>query len=82
MGAVKFFIHDRGKDQTSLAHPVIEQWHRRLIKSAEQRSICEGEAVKSTLRFLESAEFQEKTNRCDAHSVEQRLIEIWTACEE
>ncbi|KAJ5369227.1 kinase-like domain-containing protein [Penicillium cataractarum] len=78
-GYDRFFIHD---GDTAQPHPFIEEWHSRLIKGAMYRSRCEGKAVELTLRFLESAVFQEQANRCDALSVRQKLIEIWTAYKE
>ncbi|CEJ61274.1 hypothetical protein PMG11_09811 [Penicillium brasilianum] len=81
-GSDRFFIGGRGKVRPSRASPVIEEWHSRLITSAMHRSRCEGKAVESTLRFLESAVFQEETKRCDAYSMEQKVVEIWKAYEE
>lgn len=77
-GCDRFFI--RGKNNQP--HPAIKTWHSLLIKRARNRSKGEGKEVASILRFLETDVFQGQSKRCDARSVERRLSEALSMCEE
>ncbi|KAJ5279604.1 hypothetical protein N7478_004976 [Penicillium angulare] len=74
-GYDRFFLPQRTMVRSKPHHPSVLLWHKNLIDKAYSRNVCEGNAVKFMLRFLEREVLQDQKIRCNAKTLEQTLEE-------
>ncbi|KAJ5370257.1 uncharacterized protein N7496_006349 [Penicillium cataractarum] len=75
-GVDRFFLRDKGFGPFK-SHPVVKNWHERLILSGKQRSSEEGKALKDVLHFLEKDVFRDQSRRCGVGKVGNILQETY-----
>ncbi|KAJ5107215.1 hypothetical protein N7456_003890 [Penicillium angulare] len=81
-GYDRFFLPQRTMVRSKPHHPSVLLWHKHLIGKAYSRNVCEGNAVKFMLRFLEREVLQDQKNRCSAKKLEQKLKDTCKKYEE
>lgn len=72
-GYDRFFLRTRGWGTPFKSHPVVKEWHDRLIHQAKQRNCKEADAVEFMLRYLEHEVFKEQSKRCNVTELETAL---------
>lgn len=77
-GIDRFFLRDKGFGHFKM-HPVVEEWHKKLILTAKCRDPHEGAALKSMLGFLENAVFRDQSKRCRVGELEDMLCKTYKA---
>jgi serine/threonine protein kinase len=75
-GVDRFFLRDKGFGPFN-GHPVVKDWHERLISSAKRRDHEEGKALKGMLHFLEDNVFRDQSKRCGVTEVGNMLRETY-----
>jgi serine/threonine protein kinase len=71
-GYDRFFIRTRGWGPFK-PHPVVREWHDRLIHHAKQRNRKEANAVEFMLGYLDNRVFKEQSKRCNVTALENML---------
>jgi serine/threonine protein kinase len=71
-GYDRFFIRARGWGPFK-PHPVVKEWHDRLIHHAKQRNRKEADAVEYMLGRLDNRVFKEQSKRCNVTDMETML---------
>ncbi|KAH7304292.1 hypothetical protein B0I35DRAFT_151995 [Stachybotrys elegans] len=69
----RFFLSDR-RFALATIHPVVPQWHKKLVKEAEERSIQESDIIARLLHYIESSVLKiDQKDRASAGDVQSKL---------